>query len=77
MVSKIMWLDDEWANGEQPTTVATNVTEYHASGMRPISELNELEGSLEMAQEELFKESKEKEALFGENIRSTIRAIRG
>lgn len=77
MVSKIMWLDDAWANGEQPDTVASNVTEYHASGMRPISELNELEGSSEMAQEEILEESQGGERLFGENIRSTIRAIRG
>lgn len=76
MPSKIIWPDTSSANSENSKTATPLTIEYHTSGWLPIAELNRIEGAFGATEKERSKlESKER--LFGSNIRSTIKAIRG
>lgn len=77
MDSKDIWLDTSGANSEEPETVATTVIEYHATRVLPIEELNRREATPGMVEEEADAGKGGGERLFGNNIRATIRAIRG
>jgi len=75
MNTKGMWIDVDDADCQQPDFVPVSITEYNATGVLPIKELNEIEDSWERVKGE-YTEEGEKERFFGESIRSAIKIIK-